>query len=226
MTPVGEKSYLEQCIAALPAEKREAARRAFYEISETGDDSYLSKLLTVLEANGAYARKIPKEMTDVGAKVVREMQSILDQIGRAEAYRRELLKEAVATETMRMADALPVRHINDRLGELRELAAELGKLARKIDTGVSSGAAVVWALFTLIAGIAGTVWFFWTPYHEAMQDRQFEDSMRAAGLSLRIEPIEAGSRFSVWGPKMRSSGTKYDESNGSFGIVADFDNPR
>ena len=40
MMPGDNKSYLEQCIEALPPEKREAARCAFYEISETGDDSY------------------------------------------------------------------------------------------------------------------------------------------------------------------------------------------
>src|SRR5471032_3040967 len=73
-------TYLEQCIAALPPEKREAARRAFEEISETGDDSYLSKLLAVLEANNAYARKIPKDLADAGGKLLHEMAGIADKL--------------------------------------------------------------------------------------------------------------------------------------------------
>ena len=80
-------SYLEQCIAALPPEKREAARHAFEEISETGDDTYLSKLLAVLEANGAYAKMIPKGMTDAGAKVVRNMEDIAFRLVGAEVRR-------------------------------------------------------------------------------------------------------------------------------------------
>src|SRR5471032_2658468 len=94
-------TYLEQCIAALPPEKREAARRAFEEISETGDDSYLSKLLAVLEANNAYARKIPKDLADAGGKLLKEMAGIADKLAehqsqnedRREANLKKLLAE-------------------------------------------------------------------------------------------------------------------------------------
>src|SRR5476651_1686337 len=97
-------TYLEQCIAALPPEKREAARRAFAEISETGDDSYLSKLLAVLEANSAFARTIPKDLADAGGKLVREMAAVVDQLtqqqsqdeDRREASFKKLLVEQLA----------------------------------------------------------------------------------------------------------------------------------
>src|ERR1700678_253544 len=94
-------SYLEQCIAALPPEKREAARGAFAEISETGDDTYLSKLLAVLEANGAYAKMIPKRMTETGAKVVREMEDIASRLIGAEVHREALFKNTITAETVR-----------------------------------------------------------------------------------------------------------------------------
>ena len=125
MMPGDNKSYLEQCIEALPPEKREAARCAFYEISETGDDSYLSKLLTVLEANGAYAKRIPKEMTEAGAKVVREMEDMSGRIVELEVYRRESFKKAVTAETERLVNSLPVREINIGIGRQNDLLERL-----------------------------------------------------------------------------------------------------
>jgi len=158
MTPVGEKSYLEQCIAALPAEKREAARRAFYEISETGDDSYLSKLLALLEANGAYARKVPKEMTEAGAKVVREMEIIFEQILEFERYRRDAFQRTITDEAKRLADSLPVREIKAGIDRQNVLLDRLDKLYDKIDQGVSGGACFLLAMGAFIAGIAFTAW--------------------------------------------------------------------
>ena len=95
------ESYLDLCIAALPPEKREAARKAFREISEIGDDSYLNKLLAVLEANNAYAKQIPKELADAGTKLLQDVAEIADRLtqqravedGRREAGLKKMLTE-------------------------------------------------------------------------------------------------------------------------------------
>jgi hypothetical protein len=144
MMPGDPDSYLEQCIAALPPEKREAARHAFEEISETGDDTYLSKLLAVLEANGAYAKMIPKGMTDAGAKVVREYGghrlspsrsgSPPGGIVQEHHHRRNGTPGGVSSGA---ANRAGIERQNELLEQLRRAAA-------KLDEGVSSGWRSFW----------------------------------------------------------------------------------
>jgi len=158
VTPANPRSYLEQCIAALPPEKREAAWHAFQEISETGDDTYLSKLLAVLEANGAYAKRIPNEMTEAGCKVIEGIHAVLNQLGEAEAYRRQLFKDTISNETGRLVNSMPVREINAGIVRQNGLLDHLQKAADKIDQGVSTGVSLFFALLAFVGGIALTGW--------------------------------------------------------------------
>jgi hypothetical protein len=226
MMPGDNKSYLEQCIEALPPEKREAARCAFYEISETGDDSYLSKLLTVLEANGAYAKRIPKEMTEAGAKVVREMEDMSGRIVELEVYRRESFKKAVTAETERLVNSLPVREINIGIGRQNDLLERLRVAATKIETGVSSGLVVMLVFFAFACGMALPVWLFWDRYHEGQQNKAFCDAAGDAGIHMRIQTSESGSRFTITGPSMTGTTPKYDEHNTATGLAIDFSKPQ
>jgi hypothetical protein len=226
MMPGDNKSYLEQCIAALPPEKREAARCAFYEISETGDDSYLSKLLTVLEANGAYAKRIPKEMTEAGAKVVREMEEMAGRIVELEVYRRESFKKAVVTETERLVNSLPVREINAGIAYQKNLMEQLREAAVKIDTGVSSGLVVFLVTLAFGCGVALPVWFFWSTYQRGQANKVFCDTAADAGIQMRIQTSESGSRFTITGPSMTGTVPKYDEHNTATGLAIDFSKPQ
>jgi hypothetical protein len=227
MTPVGEKSYLEHCIAALPAEKREAARHAFYEISETGDDSYLSKLLTVLEANGAYARKVPKEMTEAGAKVVREMEDVADQIAESEKYRRDAFQRTITEEAQRLANSLPVREINAGIVRQNGVLDHLQKAADKIDQGVSTGVSLFFALLAFVGGIALTGWFFWGTYTESRDDKSFCDAVANAGIQMDLKNTEGGSRFTLTGPPV--TGTTGLARHGTAtlcGVTVEFSKPQ
>jgi hypothetical protein len=226
MMPGHPDSYLEQCIAALPPEKREAARHAFEEISETGDDTYLSKLLAVLEANGAYAKNIPKGMTDAGAKVVREMEDIASRLVGAEVRREASFKNTITAETARLANSLPVREINAGLGRQTDLLERLRKVTDKIGTGVSSGLVVVLLFCAFAVGVAAPVWVFWSPYHEAQQNKAFCDALDEAGIRMTIKPFASVSRLTVWGPDINASGNLYDDHHAPMGMFIDFDKPR
>src|SRR5471030_2778797 len=137
-------TYLEQCIAALPPEKREAARRAFAEISETGDDSYLSKLLAVLEANSAFARTIPKDLADAGGKLLRDMTGMTDKLAQQQSQdedRREVsFKKLVAEQFAELAKTLDLDKVAVGIEKQRMILEQLKRpaSAREADgwTGV------------------------------------------------------------------------------------------
>jgi hypothetical protein len=223
---VDSKSYLEQCIAALPAEKREAARRAFCEISETGDDSYLSKLLAVLEANGAYAKRVPKEMTDAGAKVVRDMEDIASRLLGGEVRREASFKSTIAVETARLVDSLPVRQIASAVERQNQLLEQLRRAASELDRGISSGLAVLLLMLAFASGVALPVWLFWDTYQEARRGKAFFDAAAEAGIQMKIEPLESGTRFTVRGPSMGGVDLHYDDHNAPDGLAVDFGKPR
>ena len=226
MMPGDPDSYLEQCIAALHPEKREAARHAFEEISETGDGTYLSKLLAVLEANGAYAKNIPKGMTDAGVKVVREMEDIASRLVGAEVRREASFKNTITAETARLANSLPVREINAGLGRQTDLLERLRKVTDKIDTGVSSGLVVFLVTLAFGCGVALPVWFFWSTYQRAQANKVFCDTAADAGIQMRIQTSESGSRFTITGPSMTGTTPKYDEHNTAAGLAIDFSKPQ
>jgi hypothetical protein len=226
MMPDNKISYLDLCIASLPPEKREAALDAFYEISETGDDSYLSKLLVILEANGAYAKRIPKEMTEAGAKVIDGIHMVLNQLGEAEAYRRQLFKDTIANETGRLANSMPVREINDRLDCLKGLLAEMRKAAERIESGISSGLAVFLVILAFGFGAALPVWRYWTPYQVAQQNKKFYDSASAAGIHMQVVETATGNRLMFVGPAIQSITWRKDASGQSYGADVDFADPK
>jgi hypothetical protein len=226
MMPGDPESYLEQCIAALPPEKREAARHAFEEISETGDDTYLSKLLAVLEANGAYAKMIPKGMTDAGAKVVRNMEDIASRLVGAEVRREASFKNTITAETVRLVESLPVRQIAAGIERQNELLEQLRRAAAKLDEGVSSGLAVFLVVLAIACGAAIPVWVFWGSYQDARQAKDFCDQVTNAGLSMQIEKTDAGHKFTLTGPAVRNGTWRKNDSGGVYGAEMEFDDTK
>jgi hypothetical protein len=226
MMPGDPDSYLEQCIAALPPGKRETARHAFEEISETGDDSYLSKLLAVLEANGAYAKNIPKGMTDAGVKVVREMEDIASRLVGAEVRREASFKSTITAETARLVESLPVRHIASGIARQNELLEHLRRAAAKLEEGVSSGLTVFLVVLAFACGVALPVWFFWGSYQGAQHAKGFCDQFTNAGLSMQIEKTDTGNKFTLTGPAVRNSTWRKNASGGVYGADMEFDDPK
>jgi hypothetical protein len=226
MIPGDPDSYLEQCIAALPPEKREAARHAFEDISDTGDGTYLSKLLAVLEANGAYAKMIPKGMTDAGAKVVSNMEDIASRLVGAEVRREASFKNTITAETARLVESLPVRQIAAGIERQNELLEQLRRATAKLDQGVGSGLAVFLVVLAIACGAAIPVWVFWGSYQDAQQAKGFCDEFTHAGISMQIEKTNTGHRFTLTGPAVLNGTWRKNDSGGVYGAEMEFDDPK
>lgn len=149
--PQEETSYFEKCVGALPAEKRDAARAAFREIADTGEDSYLSKLLAVLEANNAYAKTIPAELAAVHDKFLadlgREARRIREEQRTAETSRDAELHALLHREVQQLDKTLPLTHVIDAI---REQNRQLEQLRPAILKGPLQ-------FDVLLGGIAGLI---------------------------------------------------------------------
>jgi len=228
--PAGNpESYLEQCIAALPPEKREAARRAFADISETGDDSYLSKLLAVFEANNAYAKKIPKELTEAGGKLVREMtelasKSVRDQ-DQTEARRDAFLREFFAEQISALGESLGIEQI---AAEIERQGAVLSRLDQPLAQEKEESGAVIAFLMALafVAGAALTGWVLWDACQDARQAKSFVDRLADAGIRMQVEKTETGNRLVIAGPVLKSGAWQKDDNGMLNGAEIDFSEPK
>ena len=143
-----------------------------------------------------------------------------------EVYRRESFKKAVTAETERLVNSLPVREINIGIGRQNDLLERLRVAATKIETGVSSGLVVMLVFFAFACGMALPVWLFWDRYHEGQQNKAFCDAAGDAGIHMRIQTSESGSRFTITGPSMTGTTPKYDEHNTATGLAIDFSKPQ
>jgi hypothetical protein len=223
------QSYLEQCITALPPEKREAARRAFEEISETGDDSYLSKLLAVLEANNAYARKIPKDLADAGGKLMREMAGIADKLAAHQSENEDRheasLKKLLAEQRPQWEKSVALDNVAAAIEKQRMLLEQLKRSSAQPKE--ESGAGIL--VLAMIAGLTGailTVWFFWDDYQAARQAKSFVDRAVGAGIRQRVDKTETGNRLTIVGPAVK--GANYQKATDGVinGMVIDFAEPK
>ena len=222
-------SYLEQCIAALPPEKREAARRAFEEISETGDDSYLSKLLAVLEANNAYARKIPKDLADAGGKLLREMAAIADKLAEHQAQnedRREASFKKLLTEQRPQWEKSPgLDKVAASIEKQRLLLEQLNRSSAQPKEASGAGLLVLMMLACL-TGAVFTIWFFWGDYRDARQAKSFVDQAVNAGIRMRVDKTETGNRLTVAGPSVKGANYQKAADGVINGMVIDFTEPK
>jgi hypothetical protein len=222
MQPNGSDSYLEQCIAALPPQKQEAAWRAFREISETGDDSYLSKLLTVLEANGAYAKEIPKDLVAASDKLVRDMTGVIDRLGHEENRREAWVKNAMAAEFQRLGQSLPVGQILAGIANQNQLLERLRQTSSQLKGGANDGWNALVTVIIFAIGISVPAWFFWGGYREGRQAKALAD----AGIQIQITKTDAGNRLTVIGPQASAGAWRRDATEAIYGVEIDFSRPR
>lgn len=228
--PVSDSdTYLEQCIAALPPEKRENARRAFAEISETGDDSYLSKLMAVLEANNAYARRIPKDLADAGGKLVRDMAAVVEKLAQQQSQdedRREAsFKKLLAEQFTDFGKAVALDKVAAEIEKQRVILDQLKRTSNEPTERSWTGVLFLMGL-AFVAGIAFSVWLMREPYNETQQAKSFMDRVADAGIELRLDPTKTGSKVTVAGPSMKLP-TYFAGTDGSVaGIEINFGKPK
>jgi len=223
------ESYLEQCIAALPPQKREAARKAFREISEIGDDSYLNKLLAVLEANNAYAKQIPKELADAGTKLLQDVAEIADRLTQQRAVedgRREAgLKKLLTEQFSGFEEALALDKIAAGMESQRSILEQLKRPAPQ-EVGTKWVGVLFLIAVAFFAGIALTAFIIDEPFKEALKAKRFMDQVADAGISIRLDPSKTGNWLTVAGPEVKEPHL-YASSDGSIaGAVVEFGKPK
>lgn len=190
-----EKSYLEQCIDALPAHKQEAARRAWKSFGE-GDDSTFSRMLVLLEATNAMAERIPFQLSEVS----RKMQADLD--GKCHALQAaskqtisehaDACREIISSQLPIMAKSLAIAEHKD---ELRRQGATLARLERSIERmrHLRINGLLALLAFGCLATAATIIGCLWTDYHQGKDDSRFLDAMNKAGVDCVIERRAADS---------------------------------
>jgi Flp pilus assembly pilin Flp len=199
------ESYLEKCIAALPPEKHEAARRAFREIAETGDDSYLSKLLVILEANNAYAVSIPLQLTAFGDQFMQGLCALVETQAREEALREskrgESLKKVIEAQMPELGKSLSLGKVATAIEGQTVALTQLKREVARMRHARISGLIALMALGMLV-GVGATIGLFWQKYADARQDQAFIDRIYETGVRLKIARIEGHPVLSVDGPTM------------------------
>jgi hypothetical protein len=212
MKPTGSfptESYLDKCVAALSADKREAARAAFAEISDTGADCYLSKLLAVLEANNTYARTIPRELAAVHEQclldLTRDTSRIRQELCEAESSRDAALRTVLHQEVRELDKTLPLTRA---IEELRTNSWNLEQLKESVASQSVQltvlGAVLVVAL--LVAGVS----FFMSRGSGAISEseeiratKSFLERISAAQIRLVIRKTAKGEVLTVQGPNAK-----------------------
>ncbi len=203
------ESYLDKCISALPVEKREAARAAFAEISDTGDDCCLSKLLAVLEANNTYAQTIPRELAAVHQQFLLDLKGetagIRQELIAAETTRDVALRKLPHEEIHKLDKTLPLTKAIDELqtnsrslGQLRESVSQQSTWLSAFCVVGLIGAVVVGMIFLTSSGRdAGK------EAEDIRTAREFLDTLNAAGMRLVFRKTATAEVLTVTGPTAR-----------------------
>lgn len=184
-----DQSYLEKCIAALPPEKQPAARAAFKDIAEGGDDSIFSKVLVTLEATSAYSTTIPQALTASGEKLLREFDARANTIARREAEsdveREEKLRQLIAEQVPQLARSLALDRV---VAGLEAQTAELGRIERSV-ARLRRARVYGLLLLMLLGGIIGATavgGVFWKRYQSAQRAERFVTRLNSAGITMEI----------------------------------------
>jgi hypothetical protein len=222
------ESYLEKCIRSLPPEKQAAAREAFKAISETGDDSFLSKLLVTLEATSAYAATIPQDLVSSGEKLLRELDARAIQLAKQnaedDAQREKRICEIITSQVPQLGKALALDQV---AAGLEAQTAELGRIGRTLTRLRHlrvSGLLLLMGLAGFL-GAGAVVGLYWSSYHAAERAQNFVSRLNAAGVYLSVKDTESGPHVIVEGaPVLR--GTVWRKNSENFTTGADFYFPK
>jgi hypothetical protein len=213
------ESYLEKCIRALPLEKQPAAREAFKAISETGDDSFLSKLLVTLEATSAYAATIPQDVVISGEKLLRELDAravlLTKQQTEADAQREKRICEIIAKQVPQLGKALAL----DRVAAGMDAhAAELGRIGRTLTRlrHIRVGGLILLIGLAVSLGAGAVIGLYWQPYHAAQRAAGFVSRLNAAGVYVGLKDLEGGgTHITVEGAPVLRGTSFRKNTNGS-----------
>lgn len=229
MTNPNSDSFIEQCIAALPPEKREAARQAFHDLGD-GDGSAISKLLVVLESNAAFASTIPAKLANVADSLAVELRDFQKQDAKERTEATKRLTESV-TETLKLqVPALGKAIALDRVvGEMEQSRHQLARLEHSVGRlrHVRLGMVLFGILLgtVSIAAIGGGV--FWERIQRWRHNELFLARLEQAGLQMQITSQSDGSPvLRIEGPLFQGTAWRKDRNNTITGVDLAFEEGR
>jgi len=193
MTP--EKSYLDQCIDALPVNKQEAARRAWKSFGD-GDDSTFSKMLVLLEATNAMAERVPRQLSEISRKLQADLDGKCHALQAAAkqstSEHADACREIITSQLPILAKSLGMEAHRD---ELRRQGAILERLERGVERmrHLRVHGLIALLAFGCLATATTIVGSFWTDYHHGKADSHFLKAINMAGVNCVIERRTAES---------------------------------
>lgn len=197
------ESYLEKCIQKLPVEKQTAAHAAVRDLTETGDDTLLSKLLLVFEANAAYSEQIPQQMVRFGESFLRDLdarsQRASDEQKKRDSERDTRLAEIIREQIPQLGKTLA----HDQLvSELKAQTAELGRLERTVSRmrRARVGGMLLILLLGAVVGAGGLAGIYWQRYAAGERARRFTERLSAAGIVAEAVYEGNNLRLQLEGP--------------------------
>ncbi|MBS0657737.1 MAG: hypothetical protein JSR82_05750 [Verrucomicrobia bacterium] len=217
-----DTNYVEECIAALPSPKREAAREAFREIlGEGGDGHLLSRLLIVFEATAAYGRQLP---TELGLVMERGLAALDSR-----------LQETARSKTMADGALLPPDCVEDgeritpeQLTSLfRAQGVEIGRVAAAVErfrhARVTSFLGFMLASFLAGCGIVAGA--FYQDFENAKSYRRYWRALESRGVGTAIAVEGKAFVLRVEGPTTTGAVWKRNAGGAVVGVELQFPEP-
>lgn len=208
-------SYIEKCVLALPPDKQAAARAAFKEISEGGDDSVFSKILVTLEATSAYAAGIPQALAENGERFLKELDNrtkeIVTRLEASEAERDEHLRDLLRQQLPALVKPLAIEKLIEYSARQ---TAELGRIERSVARlrHARVGGMVFLMLIGALLGAAGLCSIIWPPYQDGQRAAQKLATLEAAGISWDHRRTKQGELVLIEGPPIDSKSVAWRRS--------------
>lgn len=225
-----DTGYIEACVAALPAEKRPAARAAFRElIEEGGSDHLLSRLLLVFEATSAFASKIPAEITSAMERCVGALDARLKTLAESEtagatqqfAHIRALFENREAAPASDPALERLAAGVQAQSVELGRVAAAVSRFRHaRVHSFIG------FVVIAFLGGAAAVAGGFYKDYTNAVGYRRFWRSIQSRNVTVSSEVRGRSFVLRVDGPPVHS-GTEWVRDTGgkSCGVELYFPEP-
>lgn len=224
-----DESYIEQCINALPPERRETARRAFQEISEDGTGTFLGKFLVLLDASGAYAKSIPSELKSVADSLIREIEAVrsrdaAQRVNDAE-QRENQLRQLFAEQMPVLAKGLAVTRLAEGLEAQNAVLCRLEHAVSAMRHLRVGGLLLLMGLAAMI-GAAATGGLFYRSYQEGQQSKAWFEYFSRHGIGINAHETQNTVVFTIDGREALLQGTDYRKNDHGKAIGIDLVYPK
>jgi len=205
-----EDSYLENWIKLLPAEKQQAARRALREITESGDDGPISRLLVILELYTVVGKSIPSDLKNAQEELLCSVDTrlaLVDAQRNAElaGLKKEVTSVLFAT-LPEMAKRLSVKQVADEMAVLNVRQTQVEKGISRL-RHLRVGGMLFMAVLGAVLCAGAMVGLYGTDYQKGKRAAAYWNYFSRNGISHSVVEENGIIQLSVQGPAVEE-GTK------------------